>query len=159
MKHTGITILLLLLLGTLPAAAQFGPPDDDEGPRGRLEELRRLKMIEALDLNEEQAVRLTVREKKFREQEEKERGKRDEVLEELRSLVKDKASDAEIMKTVEKLEELGMGFVKRRQDYLRSLTDFLSAEQIARLVLFEHHFAKEIKRILGKARRPHPPKR
>lgn len=153
-KHIS-TLLLLMLLG-MPAFAQLGPPDGE--PRARLEELRRLKMIEALDLTEEQAVRLTVREKAFREEESKERSKREALLEELRGQIENDADETALRATLEKLEKLSLAVVSRKHDYLRSLSDFLSTEQIAQMVLFEHHFAREIRRILGNSRRGRPKK-
>ncbi len=158
MKTHGIHTLLLLMLLSMPAYSQFDPPPDGE-PRERLAELRRLKMIEALDLTEEQAVRLTVREKTFREEEAKEREKREDLLKQLRTQVKDNADAAALRATLEQITQLSTADVIRRHEYLLSLSDFLSEEQIAKLVLFEHHFAKEIRRILGNSRRGRPPKR
>jgi Spy/CpxP family protein refolding chaperone len=158
MKTPGIYTLLLLMLFSMPAFSQFGSPPDGE-PRERLAELRRLKMIEALDLTEEQAVRLTVREKNFREEEANERQKREALLEQLRAQLKDNAETAALRATLEQFEQLSVAAVTRKHQYLRSLSDFLSEEQIAKLVLFEHHFAKEIRRILGNSRRGRPPKR
>ncbi|MDT8322945.1 MAG: hypothetical protein RRA94_02450 [Bacteroidota bacterium] len=156
MKLNRIFTLLLLALFSLPMYAQLGPPDGK--PRERLAELRRLKMVEALDLTEEQAVRLTVREKDFRREEEKEREKREYLLEQLRTQVEDEAEAATLRATLEKLEQLSVTSIKRKHEYLRSLSDFLSAQQIAKLVLFEHHFAREIRRILGNSRRGRSPK-
>lgn len=157
MKTPGISTFLLLVFLSTPAFSQFDPPPDGK-PRERLAELRRLKMIEALDLTEEQAVRLTVREKNFREKEAEERQKREEILEGLRMQIKNNAEATALRTSLERLEQLSMSNVTRKHEYLRSLSDFLSEEQIAKLVLFEHHFAKEIRRILGNSRRGRSPK-
>ncbi len=157
MKHTSLYIVLFSLLLCGQAFAQFGKHENE--PRRRIAELRRLKMIEALDLTEEQAVRLTVREKAFREKEAEEQSQRDDILAQLRKHVKDEADAAAIYATLARLEELGTAMVKRKHEYLLSLKDFLSEQQIAKLVLFEHQFASEIKRILGNSRRQRPPKR
>ena len=85
MKHASLYFILFSLLLCGQAFAQFGRHEDE--PRRRIAELRRLKMIEALDLTEEQAVRLTVREKDFREKEAVEHKQREEILAELRKQV------------------------------------------------------------------------
>ena len=159
MKHFHILPILVILLATaVPALAQFGPPDDDDA-RSRLMELRRLKMIEALDLNEEQAVRLTVREKEFRSRETEARKARESEIEQLRSLLNSDADDESILSALKSMDDAAVSSIRRRHEYLLSLRDFLSTEQIARMVIFEHQFARQIKKILGKSRPPHPPKR
>jgi len=157
MKHASLYFILFSLLLCGQAFAQFGRHEDE--PRRRIAELRRLKMIEALDLTEEQAVRLTVREKDFREKEAVEHKQREEILAELRKQVQAEDDGAAIFTTLDRLEQLGTAMVKRKHAYIRALNDFLSEQQIAKLVLFEHQFASEIKRILGNSRRPRPKKR
>jgi len=155
-------IIMFLALLDASAFAQFdGPPDGppDGRARERLEELRRLKMVEALKLDEEQAVRLTVRERKFRESEKELREQRTELLKELQDLIEDDADDAALKAAIENLSALSVKMTEQRQEYVFSLQDILSMEQIARLVIFEHRFAEEVRRIIGNARRKAPMRR
>ena len=159
MKYLRIPLVIMVLaLLTAPLYGQFdGPPDGRA--RERLEELRRLKMVEALKLDEEQAVRLTVRERKFRESEKELREQRKELLKELHDLVEDEADDAALKAAIERLSALSVKMTEQRQEYVFSLQDILSMEQIARLVIFEHRFAEEVRRIIGNARRKAPMRR
>jgi hypothetical protein len=151
-----ISFLLFLCLGGEVAAQHDDAPD---GARQRLSELRRMKMIEALDLNEEQAIRLTVREKDFRQQEEDTQKERESILKVLRSQISENSDPANVQATIMKLENLGVESVKRKHAFLLSLSDFLSMQQIGKLVVFEHQFAHQIRKILGNSRRPPPPRR
>lgn len=157
MKYLRIPLIIMFLaLLDAPAFAQFdGPPDGppDGRARERLEELRRLKMVEALKLDEEQAVRLTVRERKFRESEKELREQRKELLSELQDLIEDDADDAALKSAIDRLSELSVQITEKRREYVFSLQDILSMEQIARLVIFEHRFAEEVRRIIKNARR------
>ncbi|MBR9975337.1 MAG: hypothetical protein KFF77_07130 [Bacteroidetes bacterium] len=151
-----IALLLIIALSitmiTVSASAQDGPPIPEGKHRERLEQLRRIKMIEALDLDEEQAVRLTVREKDFRE---KERGlleQRKQVLQDLQSLVEKGADDNALRAQLGTLVEIGTHIVREKHTYILSLNDFLSMEQIAKMVLFEQKFTQEVRRLLEKSR-------
>ena len=148
-----ILVLLLTSVLILPATAQDDPPMPQGKHRERLEQLRRIKMIEALGLNEEQAVRLAVREKEFREKERDLLDQRKQLLEGLRGLVEDDAGDDALRAQLGRLDDIGTRIVREKHAYVLSLHDFLSMEQIARMVLFEQKFAQEVRRLLENARR------
>jgi hypothetical protein len=155
MNYIKSTILLAVILFVgfvLPLYAQMdGPPPGERPGRERFEQLRRMKLIEALDLNEEQAVRLTVREKEFRETEDQKGKERREILKELQDLVENDADAAELLAVLAKMNEFHVAMVKEKHAFLLSLRDFLSVTQVAQMVLFEHKFTEEIKRLLGKS--------
>ncbi|MFA6232590.1 MAG: hypothetical protein WC824_00205 [Bacteroidota bacterium] len=147
-----VSITLLLFSG---AIAQDDPMPEGKG-RERLEELRTIKLIKALDLNEDQAIRLSVREKEFRESEKSQIEKRKIAIKELRGLIEEKADDAALKNQLAKIDEINIQIVHGKQTFLLSLTDFLSMQQVAKIVLFEEHFRQEVRRLLGKAgRSPH----
>ena len=157
MRQLFLYSFLLLLCLVLPVTAQpDGPPD---GARERLSELRRLKMIDALDLTEEQAIRLTVREKDFRQKEEEMQKKRESIIRTLRDQVHENADATTMQTTIKKLEDLGIETVQHKHAFLLSLGDFLSPQQIGKFVIFEHQFAHQIRKILGNSRPPRHPKR
>ncbi len=143
-------LLLLTLVWNLPAFAQ---PDDMPQGRGRkrIEELRRIKMIDALELNEEQSVRLFAREKDLQNAERQLNTQRSAVIERLSTLA-DGGSDGDILVEVDRLTTIGKEMLARRQEYLASLKDILSAQQIAKLIVFEDGFRKELRDMMQQAR-------
>lgn len=146
-------ILPTLLLLFANAVAQDEPGPGDKG-RERLEQLRRVKLIEALDLSEEQALRLTVREKEFRVSERSLMDRRKTAIQELEKLIADKADDAALKDQLSRIEEINTREVRDKHAFLLSLTDLLSMQQVAGIVVFEQHFFKEVRRLLQKAHRP-----
>ncbi len=150
-RSIGILAMFLLLLGAIPLLAQDGP-EDEEGRR-RLEDLRRIKLIEALDLTEEQSIRLFAREKDFREKERQHLEKRKSMLKALESKVDDKASDDALREHIQRLHEMNLEASTARRDYLFSLSDILSMQQLARMVIFEQRFAQEVKRLIQRSRK------
>lgn len=153
MKKSAFLLVALLFLA-LPMMAQDDPPPPEGKNRERLEQLRRIKLIEALELNEEQAVRLSVREKDFREKQKELMDKRQKMAEDLRELIEDEADDAAIRAQLAKMSETGVQMVNDKHAFLLSLTDFLSMQQIAKIVLFEQKFSHEVRRLLENARKP-----
>ena len=136
---------LFLFSSAVPARAQDEPPE--RAGRKRIEDYRRVKLIETLDLNEEQAVRFIAREKEFRENERGMQEQRQASLERLRQLVKD-GGDADVQKEMNTLIQIGKDMMQKRVDYFTNLKDVLSTKQMARLMIFEDNFAKELRRVL-----------
>jgi hypothetical protein len=145
-----IAFIILLFSG---AIAQDEPMPEGKG-RERLEELRTIKLIRALDLKEDQAIRLSVREKEFREGEKVLIEKRKSVIKELSGLIEDKADDITLKNQLARIDEVNVQIVHGKQAFLLSLTDFLTMQQVAKIVLFEEHFRREVRRLLEKAGRP-----
>lgn len=148
--HTLLLCLTVLLAGSPQLVAQ----QDDMPPgrgRKRIEELRRIKMIDALDLTEEQSVRLFAREKDLLQAERSITTQREGCIEKLATLASG-GSDVDIAAELDRLGNLSREMMTRRQEYLTSLKDILSAQQIARLVVFEHNFRKELREMVEQAR-------
>jgi hypothetical protein len=148
--YTLVLSLALAAVASIPALAQ---PDDMPMGRGRkrIEELRRIKMIDALQLNEEQAVRLFAREKDLLQAERSLVTQREACIERLSTLASG-GSDGDITTEVDRVAAISREMLTKRQDYLTSLRDILSAQQIARLIVFEHEFRKELRELMQQAR-------
>lgn len=157
MLHRTILLsFLLTLFFAWPARIQAQPDDMPPGRgRQRIEELRRIKMIEALNLSEEQSLRLFAREKELQAAERTLMQARQASLDKLENLVRSGA-DADIMAEVERLGGIGRDLATRRQEYLTSLRDILSAQQIGKLLLFEDSFRKELRDIIREHRARQP---
>lgn len=122
--------------------------EDGERGRKRIEDYRRIRLIETLNFTEEQSARYFVREREFRQAENALKEQRESVLDHLRQLSKGNAPETEIMKDLQSLATIGTEMLAKRKEYLLGLKDILSIKQIAQLVVFEDAFAKELKRVL-----------
>jgi hypothetical protein len=121
----------------------------------RVEQLERVKLIESLNLSEEQAVRFFARRNEHRKEIESINRKIDELMEEIDRILNSgeikesylKKLNEEILLNREKIE------LKRKQ-FVLSLNDILSTEQISKLLLFERRFHEEIRDLIIKRRNP-----
>lgn len=143
--------LLLLAVASSPYLRAQNEPEQPVG-RKRVEDFRRIKLIETLDLKEEQAVRFFAREKEFRESERALQEQRQAILDRLRTLVKE-GSDADMQKEMNNLIQIGKDMFQKRADYFTGLHDILSTKQMANLMIFEDNFAKELRRVLQSPRK------
>jgi len=124
--------------------------------RGKLEQLEKIKLIEALDLNEEIAIRFFARRNDSRKEIENLEKKSDDLLFELENSlstdeknlkIKQKQIISELFKTRESIES-------SRNQFINSLTDILTISQISKLIVFEKKFRDEIRKVLLDKRRP-----
>ncbi|MDH7516565.1 MAG: hypothetical protein QHI48_11910 [Bacteroidota bacterium] len=154
-------IILMPLLALIPTLHTIAQQDEDaRGPgRRRLEEYRRMKLIEFVDMTEEQSIRYFAREKELRQAEEAIREKRAAVIARLREMSGTSISADDLEKEISTLADLAKESTQKRREFLTSLKEFLSPKQIARLIVFEEQFAHEVRRILSGARRGAPPNR
>ncbi|PLX32496.1 MAG: hypothetical protein C0600_02630 [Ignavibacteria bacterium] len=101
-----------------------------------------------------------MREKELKKKEKELMKQRRALLEELQDLLRDDDTDEKITSLLDRMNAVHTEMVKEKQAYLQSLKDFLSIQQVGKLVLFEQRFAEELRRLLSKhgSRRP-PPRR
>ncbi len=145
MKTELIIMTLLLLL-----SASVFPQMDEMRQRDRIAQLEKLKLIEALELNEETAVRFFARRKELQKELESLERRSKELLEQLDKSLKSKKPDSEReqQKIINELLDLKVKIEQRKKDFVFSLSDILSTEQVSKYLLFERSFREEIRKIL-----------
>ncbi len=150
-------IFLLFVISSVTTAQIDDPsPGMPEGRLGgmkKIEQLEKIKLIEALDMDEETTLKFFARrnahEDKIRDLMQKSR----ERLNEIDAKLKEKpANEKEINSLIEKYFEGEKEIGKEKESFIRSLSDILSVTQIAKLVVFEKKFRDEIRDILFKTR-------
>jgi hypothetical protein len=124
--------------------------------KGKLEQLEKVKLIEALDLDEETAIRFFARRNDSRNEIDNLEKKSDDLIFELESLFKSGEKNQE-----EKQKQMISEFLKmresvevKRNQFINSLTDILTTEQISKLIVFEKRFRDEIRNVLLEKRHP-----
>lgn len=147
-------LFLVLLLTFISSYAQDMRRGDF--PRmHRIEQLERVKLIESLNLSEEQAVRFFARRNDHRREIESLNDKIDQSMEEIDRIINSgdvkestlKKLNEEILSYREKIES-------KRKQFILSLNDILTTEQISKLLLFERRFHEEIRALIIQKRKP-----
>ena len=128
------------------------PMAPGEGPRGRrhLEQFRMLKLLELLDLNEDQEVQFLVEFKALRERQMVLQQEREQVTTRLaEGLRADTLKDAQIEALVKRIFDLRRAYGQASEDSFNRIRGILTPEQAGRLIVFQERFELEL---LGQVR-------
>jgi hypothetical protein len=148
-------VLLIMLLFSTALIAQKGKWQDEEA-RERFEQLEKIKLIETLEMDEETTLRFFSRRSEHRKQQ-------DEIQDEIQAKIDNLdvifksgrvATTEEIKSSINEINSLQLQLDKNRADFINSLSDILSYEQIAKLIIFEKRFRNELRKLLIRERRP-----
>lgn len=154
MKSINIIFTLLLLF----TAISYSQQDRErmQHQKNKLDQLEKVKLIEALDLDEATSVRFFARRNDSQKEIDALEKKSDETLEQIQNNLdsNDKNIEAtqkqlisDFLSTREKVDA-------KRKLFIISLTDILPTEKIAKYIVFEKKFRDEIRKVLlGKNRR------
>ncbi len=135
-------------------AAQTVHPGDVQGterPSDRIESLRKVRLVEVLELKEDQSVRFLARMNEHdiaRRALMKERG---DALDRLERLVRNKADDGEFEKGFAEVAAVDDKLVTERRGFFAGLSDLLSPTQRAKMLIFERRFEKELREAMREA--------
>ena len=161
MKKLILLITAVLFIGG-PAAAQQMPPGDmgpggDRGPDKKIEELEKIKLIDALNMDETTTLKFFARRNKFRNEMKEMASDGDNILKKINTeLDKGKEADQASLKSlITQYSEIQVKMVKKRGEFINSLSDILSTDQIAKMLVFEKKFRDEIRRALFHERMKH----
>lgn len=146
--------ILLAILPILNSNGQDIKRQDWQRPH-RVEQLERIKLIESINMTEEQSVRFFARRNEHRKEIENIEKKIDESMLEIDRILNSgeikesalKKLNEDILSNREKIEN-------KRKQFILSLNDILSTEQISKLLLFERRFREEIRDLIIKRRKP-----
>jgi hypothetical protein len=136
--------------------AQSGHPGDAQGtdrPFERIENLRKVRLVEILDLKEDQSVRFLARMNEHdnaRRALMKERG---EALDRLERLIRNKADDGEYAKAFEGVASIDDSLMMERRSFFAGLSDILTPTQRAKMLIFERRFERELRDAMREAQR------
>lgn len=148
-------VLLIILLFSTALIAQKGKWQDEEA-RERFEQLEKIKLIETLEMDEETTLRFFSRRSEHRKQQDEIQDEIQAKIDNLDVILKSGrvATTEEIKSSINEINTLQLQLDKNRADFINSLSDILSYEQIAKLIIFEKRFRNELRKLLIRERRP-----
>lgn len=118
--------------------------------REKLEQLEKIKLIESLDMDEDTSIRFFARRNDSKREIQELEKKTDDIISEL-----EKSFNTEEKNQSEKQKQLISEMIKNRESiemkrnqFINSLGDILSTEQISKLIVFEKKFRDEIRNVL-----------
>ena len=156
MKKMFLPVIIIFILFSSGYSQQRMRQGQDQRPLQRIEQWERLKLIDALSLNEETAIRFFARRHENQKKMKEILDQRDNAIRELEDDIRsENQNDATFKDKLNALLSLENNISKERENFLRSLSDLLSPMQIAKLVVFESRFRKEVREsLMGKGKPP-----
>jgi len=110
-----------------------------------VEQWKKLRMIEMLDLNEENSVRFFARLNEHEKQEKELMKQKGDALNRIERLVRLEAEDEEYGEVFEEIALMDANLQNLQQEFFVGLQDILTTEQRGKLLLFERHFDRQLR--------------
>lgn len=140
-----MTIVLLLAAVAAQAQPEPHPGQPPDARFERLEQLRKVRMIDELGLKEEQSVRFFARLSEFDKKRRDLMHERHGMLDKLEQMLRENADDKELEKLFPALVSIDQRMGEEKAKFFASLSDVLSVQQRAKLLTFERAFEKELR--------------
>jgi hypothetical protein len=146
---------LLFILILLPALVNAQGMRDHKGPREKIEQLEKIKLIETLDMNEQTTLKFFARRNEMRDRVDKLNDSLDVIVNELEAKFTNK-DESGYKDLVAKYLSIQKQIAAEHSRFVSSLYDILTNEQVAKLIVFEKRFREEIRHILMRGRQRPP---
>lgn len=152
------TIMLLPVAVLVFAASIFAQPpgpqrgQGEKGPE-KIEKYKKFRMIEALDLEEEEAVRFMSKYNVHKENVRELMKVRMEIIDRLEQFIKSKGEDREIQQQFTLLEENEQKVFNERKRFHQEIRQSLTPEQAAKFFVFDRNFNRELRSAMEDMRR------
>jgi hypothetical protein len=148
MKKSFIILFVIILLTSISFHQQMR--EKGMKHRDKLEQLEKIKLIEALDLDEETSIRFFARRNDSKKEIQELEQKADAIIFELEKSFNsdDKNQDEKQKQLISDMLKTRESIELKRNQFINSVDDILSTEQIAKLIVFEKKFRDEIRNVL-----------
>ncbi len=142
-----------------PAIAQRGWNDDPQGRpmRGRLQKFWKMRVVEVLKLNDDEAVRFSAKQTAHEDRIHEIMKERNSALDTIDDLLKQGGDEKGLQAAVEKVLESDKKVAEERMRYHEELRGFLSPQQFAQFLVFERSFNRQVRNALDEVNRGRPP--
>ena len=114
----------------------------------RVEQFKKLRMIEALKLDDNTSVRFFVKYSKHEDAIKEINKQRNDLIDQLQDMRKSNSDDAKMEKIFSDLTALDTKQADERLRFLDDVKAVLSPQQIADLIIFERNFARNIRQMM-----------
>lgn len=149
------TVLLLVCMHSLVFGqdGHFGPKDKEAAEK--IFQLEKIKLIEVLEMDEETAIRFFARRSELKKATDEIQNKIEEIIKNLEAANKAGKvyTDNELITYINDFNNLHLQMGQRRTEFINSLNDILTYDQIGRLIVFERKFKDELRKALFKERK------
>ena len=150
-------LFLAICLIIVPSMQSFSQMRDEppRHMREKLNQLEKIKLIETLEMDEETTLRFFSRRNEHETKIDELAKRTDEIITEMDVIFKSGKvyTEAELKSLIEETNNIHTEIVQIKSDFINSLDDILTTEQIAKLIIFERRFKDELRRAMFKGRK------
>jgi Spy/CpxP family protein refolding chaperone len=143
--------LLLALPVSLVVAQPLRPPA--ERHLERVEHFKKVRLIEILDMKEDQSVRFFARMNEHEKMKRELMQEKMKALDKIERLVRNKADEKEFEAIFPEVAAVEGRIAEEDRNFQLGLRDVLSAEQRAKFLLFERQFERELREAMREVQR------
>jgi hypothetical protein len=149
MKKSMITLLFLMIFSpAIFAQEPVHPPPGGQEPHKMLEAIKIWKLMDVLELNDEQMVSFLPKLKQMEKHRREAFAEKREMLINLKELVKKDASEKKLRNSINNIVDFEFKCNKEELDLKKQAMSSLSLEQQAKFLIFEARFEEEIRKII-----------
>lgn len=141
-------IFTLILFTFLSATTAYSQPP--EKARERVKQMKKMKLLDILNLSEEEGDKFIVKYSSWENKVEDQRVAVDKVSDELLNAIKDDASNEDLQKMSQKLLAEQEKFFALQIDKLKAMKEILDDKKYAKYLVFEDRFIKELTQMMMK---------
>ena len=143
-KHCFFIVTMVLSLGLC-----YGQDRPNQyRPQQRVEQFKKLRMIEALKLDDDTSVRFFAKYSKHEDVMRDINKQRDELIDQLQDMRRSNSNGDDMEKIFANLTALDTKQAEERQRFLGDLKSVLTPAQIADLIIFERNFARNLRQLM-----------
>lgn len=148
-------LIAIILFTTVTSFPQFDR-EKMMKQKSKLHQLEKIKLIEALNLDEETSLRFFARRNEMQQEVDLLENKVDDILNNLGESLNanEKTAGKTQKQLINELLNVKTKIEKVKRQFINSLSDILTTEQIAKYIVFEQKFREEIRKIIFDRRRP-----
>ncbi|MCW8849262.1 MAG: hypothetical protein OQJ81_04720 [Melioribacteraceae bacterium] len=143
-----LTIFIIVLLSSSFVFSQSKHSDREKSFSKRFEELEKIKLIETLNLKEDIVVKFFARRNKLKNEIAELHDEKEKAIGRLEELIENNNSEMDYAPLLKRISENETKLFEIKRKFISSLSDLLTQEQIAKFVVFERNFRKDVKNLL-----------
>jgi preprotein translocase subunit YajC len=145
-----LSLLLVLILISISTLFSQRHRDKDQHAREKIEQLEKIKLIEVLQMNEETTLRFFSRRADHQREMEEQQKILKEKINELELLLKSDRIllEGDLKASIDEVLFLKDNLEKMRIEFIQSLNDILTYDQIAMYIVFETRFKQELRKLI-----------
>jgi ribosomal protein S15P/S13E len=152
MKFLFFTVSLMMVFSIQSLSQMHDRPP--QHMRDKVNQLEKIKLIEVLEMDEETTLRFFSRRSVHQTKVEELIEQTDGIITQMEDIFKEGKvyTEVELKSLIEEANSIHNQIVQSKSDFINSLDDILTTEQIAKLIIFERRFKNELKRAMFKGR-------